>query len=189
MTLSKKTHDIQQFIQNYQQVQELNEKEASDFYMQLIDCLVDHNHQYYVENAPIIADKEYDELFDYLKKIEEHFPQFITSNSPTQGLIGQVSEGFIQAKHETKLMSLENTYNAKDIEERDERIKKILLKANIQGDITYRVEPKFDGLSVELVYKNGEFNQAITRGDGRVGDDITENVKTIKNIPKKISFP
>ena len=189
MTLSKKTHDIQQFIQNYPQVQELNEKEASDFYMQLIDCLVDHNHQYYVENAPIIADKEYDELFDYLKKIEEHFPQFITSNSPTQGLIGQVSEGFKQAKHENKLMSLENTYNAKDIEERDERIKKILLKANIQGDITYRVEPKFDGLSVELVYKDGEFNQAITRGDGRVGDDITENVKTIKNIPKKISFP
>jgi DNA ligase (NAD+) len=188
MTLSKNTHEIQQFIQIHPQVQELNEKEVSDFYIQLIDCLVDHNHQYYIENAPIISDKEYDELFDYLKKIEEHFPQFITSNSPTQGLIGQVSEGFKQAKHETKLMSLENTYNAKDIEERDERIKKILLKADVQRGVTYRVEPKFDGLSVELVYENGEFKQAITRGDGWLGDDITENVRTIKNIPKKISF-
>lgn len=86
-------------------------------------------------------------------------------------------------------MSLENTYNAKDLEEWDERINKILLKADSHAKISYRVEPKFDGLSVELIYKNGEYKQAITRGDGRVGDDITENVRTIKNVPKKLKYP
>ncbi len=189
MNLSEQTKTIQWFIQTHNDIGKLSEKEVSDFYIELIDCLVDHNHLYYIETNPIISDKEYDELFDYLKKIEEHFPQLITSNSPTQSLIGQVSEWFKQAKHETKLMSLENTYNAKNLEERNERIKKILLKADLQTNISYRVEPKFDGLSIELIYKKWEFTQAITRGDGRVGDDVTENVRTIKNIPKKLKYP
>jgi len=92
MSLSEQTKKIQSFIRTHHEVNGLNEKEVSDFYIELIDCLVDHNHQYYIENMPIISDQEYDELFDYLKKIEEHFPQIITSNSPTQSLIGQVSE-------------------------------------------------------------------------------------------------
>lgn len=188
MNLSEQTKAIQSFIQTHHDIGKLSEKEVSEFYLKLIDYIVDHNHLYYIENKPIISDKEYDELFDYLKKIEEHFPQIITSNSPTQSLIGQVSEWFKQAKHETKLMSLENTYNAKDLEEWDERIKKNLLKADPHAKTSYRVEPKFDGLSVELIYKNGEFKQAITRGDGRVGDDVTENVRTIKNVPKKIKY-
>lgn len=189
MLLSQQTKTIQEFIKSHHDIGKLSEKEVSDFYIQLIDCLVDHNHLYYIENTSIISDKEYDELFDYLKKIEEHFPQIITSNSPTQSLIGQVNEWFSQAKHETKLLSLENTYNAKDLEERDERIHKILVKQNPDAKVSYRVEPKFDGLSVELIYKKWIFTQAITRGDGMVGDDVTENVRTIKNIPKKLKFP
>ncbi|HBB03685.1 TPA: hypothetical protein DCZ39_02140 [Patescibacteria group bacterium] len=153
MSLSEQTKKIQIFIKIHPHPSKLHEKEVSDFYVQLIDCIVDHNHLYYIENKPILSDKEYDELFDYLKKIEEHFPQIISSNSPTQTLIGQVSEGFTQAQHDTKLLSLENTYNAKDLEERDERIHKILLKNNPDAKISYRVEPKFDGLSVELIYK------------------------------------
>ncbi len=196
MQLSQQTKNIQSFIKTHHEVGKLSEKEVSDFYVQLIDCIVDHNHQYYIENKPIISDKEYDELLAYLKKIEEHFPQIITSNSPTQSLIGQVSEWFVQAKHESKLLSLENTYNAKDLKERDTRIHKLLEK-NLQESskkksseiITYRAEPKFDGLSVELIYKKWEFKQAITRGDGIVGEDITENVRTIKNVPKKLKFP
>jgi len=92
MSLSEQTKKIQTFIKTHHEVNKLDEKEVSEFYVSLIDCLVDHNHLYYIENTPIISDKEYDELFDYLKKIEEHFPQIITSNSPTQSLIGQVSE-------------------------------------------------------------------------------------------------
>lgn len=84
-------------------------------------------------------------------------------------------------------MSLENTYNAKDLEERDERIHKLLEKdVQTPAKILYHVEPKFDGLSVELIYKKGKFIQAITRGDGRVGEDITINAKTIKNIPQQL---
>jgi len=189
MNLSEQTKKIQLFIKQHPNPGKISEKDIHDFYIQLIDCVVDHNHLYYIENKPIISDKEYDELFDYLKKIEEHFPQIITSNSPTQTLIGQVSEWFTQAKHETKLLSLENTYNAKDLEERDERIHKILQKQEPNAKISYRVEPKFDGLSVELIYKKWVFTQAITRGDGLVGDDVTENVRTIKNVPKKLKFP
>jgi len=84
MHLSETTKTIQSHIQTHPDISKLSEKEVSDFYIQLIDCLVDHNHLYYIENKPIISDKEYDELFDYLKKIEEHIPHFITSNSPTQ---------------------------------------------------------------------------------------------------------
>ena len=192
MNLSEQTKAIQSFIQTHPDISKMNEKEVSDFYIELIDCLVDHNHQYYIEAKPIISDKEYDELFDYLKKIEEHFPQLITSNSPTQWLIGQISEWFVQAQHETKLLSLENTYNAKDLEERDERVKKLLQKnSNSQefsGDsLQFSVEPKFDGLSVELIYEKWIFTKAITRGDWSVWEDITENVRTIKNIPKKLN--
>ena len=189
MNLSETTKAIQSFIQKHPNPGKVSEKDMSVFYIKVIDCLVDHNHQYYIETQPMISDKEYDELFDYLKKIEEHFPQLITSNSPTQSLIGQVSEWFTQAQHEKKLLSLENTYNAKDLEQRDERIRKILIKENTDDTITYRVEPKFDGLSVELIYKKWLFTQAITRGDGSVGEDITENVRTIKNVPKKLKYP
>jgi DNA ligase (NAD+) len=84
LNLSEQTKAIQSFIQAHHDIGKFSEKEVSDFYIKLIDCLIDHNHQYYIENTPIISDKEYDELFDYLKKIEEHFPQLITSNSPTQ---------------------------------------------------------------------------------------------------------
>jgi len=92
MPLNEQTKLIQSFITKHSKVSDIPVKELSDFYIQLIDCLVDHNHQYYIEDKPIISDKEYDDLFSYLKKIEETHPEIITSNSPTQGLIGQVSE-------------------------------------------------------------------------------------------------
>jgi NAD-dependent DNA ligase len=87
MQLSEQTKNIQSFIKTHHEVDKLDKKELQDFYIQLIDCLVDHNHQYYIEANPLVSDKEYDELFDYLKKIEEIHPEIITSNSPTQGLI------------------------------------------------------------------------------------------------------
>lgn len=193
MILSQQTKTIQWFIQSHQNVSSISDSdELHKLYTDLIDCLVDHNHLYYVESTSIISDKEYDDLFSYLKKIEELHPEIISSNSPTQGLIGQVSEGFLQAKHTVKLASLENTYNAEDLNDRGDRLKKILEKDTEwteNKDIYYTIEPKFDGLSVELIYKKGRLDQAITRGDGRVGEDITTNVKTIKNIPQKLKHP
>ncbi|HCY20820.1 TPA: hypothetical protein DIC40_03035 [Patescibacteria group bacterium] len=116
-------------MQSHQNVSSISDSdELHKLYTDLIDCLVDHNHLYYVESTSIISDKEYDDLFSYLKKIEELHPEIISSNSPTQGLIGQVSEGFLQAKHTVKLASLENTYNAEDLNDRGDRLKKILEK-------------------------------------------------------------
>jgi len=185
MTLLENTYKVQTFIQHHPNINHISIKEISDFYFQLIDCVVDHNHLYYVENKPILSDKEYDQLFDYLKKIEETHPEIITSNSPTQQLVGQVSEWFKSAQHKVKLLSLENSYNAEDLKQRDERIKKILEK-NWNPDCTYIIEPKFDWISVELNYHEWKLFKAITRGDGVTWDDITTNVKTIKNIPLKL---
>ena len=190
MNLWQQTKTIQTFVESHPNVISISDSdELHKLYTDLIDCLVDHNHQYYVESSPIISDKEYDDLFAYLKKIEELHPEIISSNSPTQSLVGQVSDGFEQAKHTIKLASLENTYNAEDLIDRDERIRKILEKEWLSDNLTYIIEPKFDGISVELIYKDGKFHQAITRGDGRVWEDITTNVKTIKNIPQKLKNP
>lgn len=213
MRIHEETKIIQEFIHKNPNPWKISEKDIHNFYREIIDCLIDHNHQYYIENQPIISDKEYDELFDYLKKIEEYFPQIITSNSPTQWLVGQISEGFKKAEHKMPMLSLENTYNAEDLKERDERIRKaidninkthqeeitkLVYDPNRTGapipyfyeyeNISYYIEPKIDGLSIELIYKDGYFFKAITRWDGKIWEDVTENVKTIKNIPKKLKW-
>ncbi len=188
-TLQERTKALQNFMHTHPHLDQLSIEEIHPIYMALIDCLIDHNHLYYVKHDPMISDQEYDELFAYVQYIEEQFPQLITSNSPTQQLVGQTSEGFLQARHSVKLLSLENTYTAKDLYTWHERIQKILDKHQDTTLLSYSIEPKFDGLSVELVYKQGIFFQAITRGDGRVGDDITQNAKTIKNIPQRLHYP
>lgn len=185
-TLSQQTENLKKFMSDHTDVDQVSEKEIIHTYQELIDCLTDHNHLYYIENKPIISDLEYDELFSYLKKIEEHYPHIISSNSPTQELIGQIAEGFKQAPHKNKLLSLENTYNAEDILEWEKRINKELEKQENIQPATYAVTPKFDGISVELIYKDKKFYKAITRGDGAVGEDITENVKMIFSIPKEL---
>lgn len=190
MTLQETTQKLQKFIQTHNDISKIAESDISPIYQECIDCITDHNHLYYVENSPIISDKEYDDLFSYIKKIEEYFPHIISSNSPTQWLVGQISEWFTQAKHRTPQLSLENSYNEQDLIDWDIFIQKHLNKDNAseQKKYSYILEPKFDGISVELIYKDGIFQQAITRGDGITGDDITNNVKTIKNIPQKINI-
>lgn len=187
MNLSEQTIALQHFIQYYPQVSELDFLLIKEKYQEFIDVLIEHNHFYYVEARPIISDVEYDQLFSYLKQIEEYFPQLISSNSPTQSLIWQLAEGFQKADHRFPLLSLENSYDAQDLREREQRAKRIVEK-NQKTDRIYRIEPKFDGISVEIIYQNWELVQGITRGDGRVWEDITINLKTIKNLPKKISF-
>ena len=182
MTLSEQTQYLKTFINtDLAKLQNIGE-----IYQELIDCITEHNRRYYLQNAPIISDFEYDQLFNFLKRIESEFPQLITSNSPTQALIWQVSEWFKKADHKTPLLSLENSYNTDDLKEFDERIQKALTKEWIYKYF-YIIEPKYDWLSVELIYKDWKFRQAITRGDGYVWDDITENVKMIDNVPKTLN--
>ena len=189
MTLSETTIELLDFIKQNPNPTLLDSDLLAHTYQNLIDALIEHNHLYYIESSPIISDYEYDQLFSYLKNIEEIAPHLITSNSPTQSLIGQISEGFAKADHRTPLLSLENSYNAQDLTNRDTRIKKILEKSDQNCSFFYRLEPKFDGISCEIIYQNWLLTQAITRGDGKTWEDITINVKTIKSLPKKLTQP
>ena len=189
MTLSETTIELLDFIKQNPNPTLLDNDLLAHTYQNLIDTLIEHNHLYYIESSPIISDYEYDQLFSYLKNIEEIAPHLITSNSPTQSLIGQISEGFAKADHRTPLLSLENSYNAQDLTNRDTRIKKILEKSDQNCSFFYRLEPKFDGISCEIIYQNWLLTQAITRGDGKTWEDITINAKTIKSLPKKLTQP
>ncbi len=149
-----------------------------------------HDYLYYVLNQPEISDYEYDKLYRELKELEEKYPEFITSDSPTQRVSGEVVKEFKQVKHTSPMLSLDNTYSEKEIYDWAERISKYVpLK-----ELEFIVEPKLDGLSCTIHYVDGKLHTAATRGDGMVGEDVTLNVKTIKSVPlvlesKEIKIP
>lgn len=140
-----------------------------------------HDELYYQKNAPEISDYEYDQLMARLKKLEEAFPEFLTPDSPTQR-IGGKAEGFEPFQHRVPLMSLENSYDIEDLRAFDERCQKLADGRSFD----YVAELKIDGLSVALHYENGILVAGATRGDGYVGDNVTQNVKTIRTIPLKL---
>ena len=188
MELIEKTQKLQSFIQSNSELAVLTDSQIKPIYQELIDCISDHNHLYYINSSPIISDFEYDQLFAYLKKIEEYFPYLISGNSPTQKLVNQIQDWFKKWEHKAALLSLENSYNATDIVDRAERAKKVWEKEWINTNFQYLVEPKFDWLSIELIYEDWILVQWITRWDGYIWEDVTANVKTIKSIPKKLSI-
>lgn len=141
-----------------------------------------HNQKYHIEDNPEISDREYDALFQELKDLEKEYPEFITSDSPTQKFHLQIQKDFKQALHKRPLLSLDNTYNAEELREFDLRCKKL----SVREDISYVVEQKYDGLSIAVTYIDGVFTRAATRGDGTVGEDVTENIKTIGSIPLRL---
>lgn len=140
-----------------------------------------HNYQYYVLNEPIISDYQYDQLYKELEELERLFPELITSDSPTRRIGGKPLKEFKTVKHTVKMLSLDNTYSEDEVREFDKRVKKGLGK-----DVQYEVTLKIDGVAVTLLYKNGKFVLGATRGDGLRGDDITQNLKTIRTIPLEI---
>jgi DNA ligase (NAD+) len=146
-----------------------------------------HTHLYYVEDAPIISDYEFDILLKKLVDFENKFPNFFDPNSPTQRVGGKVSKNFQSIEHDFPMYSLDNSYSKEDLENFHNRV----LKKIANKDLKYLCELKFDGVSINLTYENGIFVRAVTRGDGIKGDDVTENVKTIKTIPLKLkgNFP
>jgi DNA ligase (NAD+) len=154
---------------------------------QLTNTLKDHNYRYYVLAEPAISDFDFDQLLKELEHLELQFPQFADPNSPTKKVGGSVSEGFITVKHQRPMLSLANSYNEEELREFDERI----CKATGLSTIEYVCELKIDGLAISVFYENGKLVQAITRGDGIQGDDVTENVKTIRSLTHTLSgnFP
>lgn len=143
-----------------------------------------HNKRYYDDDDPEISDFEYDMLNNELKNLEKEFPEFITADSNTQKVGGHVKEGFSEVTHEVPLQSLQDVFSIEELEEFDKRVRKQLGQDN---KLNYVVETKIDGLSVALEYVNGEFVRGATRGNGLIGEDVTENLKTIKNIPQKLT--
>lgn len=141
-----------------------------------------HNELYYTEAQPEISDREYDALVKELEKLESQFPDLITPDSPTQRVGGRPLAAFESVRHAVPMMSLSNTYSKDEVRRYDARIRKLL------GDESFRyiVEPKIDGVAVNLRYENGRLVIGATRGDGETGDNITENLKTIRSIPKSL---
>ena len=139
-----------------------------------------HNIKYYIEDNPSISDQEYDSLFRKLENLEKENPLLINPNSPTQRVGASPLSSFKQVSHRLPMLSLANAMNINQIEEFDIQVKKVL---GINSNIDYVAEPKLDGLAVELVYERGEFIHGSTRGDGLIGENITQNLKTIKEIP------
>lgn len=159
----------------------MDHPQAEQRVRELRAALRHHDYLYYVKDAPEISDEAYDALFRELKSVEEAFPDLRTTDSPTQRVAGVALDKFPAVSHAAPLLSLDSSQESDVLRRFDERLRKA-----IDGDVTYVVEPKLDGASVELVYEDGQLVRASTRGDGLVGEGITENVRTIRSVPLRL---
>ena len=161
-----------------------------------------HDGKYYVENMPEIADYDYDQLMKELGRLESSYPQFITPDSPTQRVGGEPVSEFAPLEHRIPMLSIENTYSEDELREFDKRIRRMLKNDRLNevvgqapdqadnvepaDEIEYVVEHKIDGVAITLWYENGVFTRGATRGNGFRGDDVTTNLRTVKDIPLKL---
>ncbi len=161
----------------------MDEKQAKQTIDQLTELVLYHSRRYYDQDAPEIEDYEYDKLLHQLMDLEESYPQFAHADSPTKRIVGQVKNTFEPVEHKVQMGSLQDVFTPEEVYAFHERIKEVV------ADPVYVVEPKIDGLSVSLEYRDGIFVRGSTRGDGFVGEDVTLNLKTIQSIPKKLLEP
>ena len=159
----------------------MNQQEAANRISHLREELEKHNYNYYVLNIPEIDDYTFDQLMAELIGLETQFPEFSDANSPSQRVGSDLNQEFKQVAHKYQMLSLSNTYTEEEIQEFDQRIRKLT-----DETFEYVCELKFDGTSISLTYENGLLTRAVTRGDGEKGDDVTANVKTIKSIPLRL---
>lgn len=166
-----------------------NQQDSAAIQMaQLCEVIVYHEWRYYVLDQPVLSDFEYDSLFKKLEALEAAFPGLQNPNSPTQRVSNDLTESFDAVTHLTPMLSLENSYNAEDLNDFDERVKKLIFANNPDMEIEYCVEPKFDGGTIVLVYENDVLVRAATRGNGAQGDEMTANAKAIRSIPLRANF-
>lgn len=177
--LQKQSHNWLSYVSNTNQ-----EKKAPGTVEDLRQVLRFHENRYYVMNDPLLSDFEYDSLFKYLEKWEKEDPSIITKDSPTQRVgIGLIKD-FPKRQHLVPMLSLENSYNADDLQDWDRKARELSKLAEIE----YCVEPKFDGASISVVYDHDQLSRGLTRGDGETGDDITPNIKQIRTLPLSAKF-
>lgn len=160
---------------------------------QLRQIITQHDYSYYVLDAPTVPDSEYDRLFAQLRELEQQYPELITSDSPTQRVSGQASAAFTQVQHQVPMLSLGNAFSEAQVLEFAQRAEQALGADQSHNDlfsptvtVQYCCEPKLDGLAVSITYEQGVLVRAATRGDGQTGEDITANVRTIRNVPLKL---
>lgn len=159
----------------------MDKKEAEKEIKRLSELIEEHNYNYYALSQPVISDYEFDKLMEQLIKLEKQFPELVKPDSPSQRVGGYVTKEFKQVKHKYPMLSLANTYSEDELKEFDERVRKV-----VGDNLEYVCELKYDGVAISLIYKDGVLQQAVTRGDGTQGDDITANAKTIRSIPLKL---
>ena len=165
-------------------IQRVTAEQAKELIKKLSEEIKDYNIAYYQENSPKISDAEYDQLFFTLKNLEEKFPQYLTEDSPTQNVGSHILDKFEKHEHKTPMLSLANGFEIKDIADFIDRTKRFLRTDDFPE---IYCEPKIDGVSFSATYINGKLMTGATRGDGYIGEDITANIKTIKNFPRIIT--
>src|SRR5438552_7258843 len=149
----------------------------------LRDKIRQHEYRYYVLDDPEISDAEFDKLMEQLKHLEAEHPDLITPDSPTQRVGGKPREGFLKVRHSSPMLSLDNTYSEVELRAWERRVHEL----SGRKDIEYVCELKLDGMSLALVYENGQLARGVTRGDGSIGEDVTLNVRTVRSVPLSIS--
>ena len=159
----------------------MNKENAKKRIEELTEKLREHNYKYYVLSAPEISDYEFDIMLKELEQLEETYPEFKYPDSPTQRVGGEPTKEFKTVTHKYPMLSLGNSYSEEEIKEFDARVRKL-----VNGEVEYTCEHKYDGVAIGLTYINGRLTAAVTRGDGVQGDDVTNNVKTIKSIPLRL---
>lgn len=155
--------------------------QAQEKIAELSEQIRTHNYDYYMNDSPQISDYDFDRLLEELQHLEKEYPQFAEENSPTKRVGGAITKNFETVVHRYPMLSLSNSYNREDLTDFDQRVQKLAGKK-----VEYTCELKYDGVAIGIQYKNGQLFRAVTRGDGSKGDDITENVKTIRAVPLKL---
>ncbi|SEQ70854.1 NAD-dependent DNA ligase LigA [Natrinema salaciae] len=164
---------------DFEPVEELSEAEAERRVEQLRAAIREHDRRYYVESEPVIADRTYDALFARLRELEDAF-ELTHPDSPTRAVGGEPIEEFETVEHVAPMLSIDQSGEVEDVREFADRVQREV------GDVRYVCEPKFDGVSMEFVYEDGRLERAVTRGDGREGDDVTANARTIGSVPQRL---
>jgi len=162
----------------------LPKKEELDAIGDLRSVIRYHDWRYYVQSEAVISDFEYDQLFAWLRKLEEKYPEAASDDSPTQRVALGITKEFPEVSHLVPMLSLDNSYNAEDLNDWDERVRNL----TDEKEITYCIEPKFDGAGISVIYENDKLVRGATRGDGSVGEDITNNIKVLRSIPLSAKF-
>ncbi len=165
---------------DFEDTGELNRERAREQVELLREAINYHDHRYYVENDPVISDRVYDKLFDRLEQLEKEF-DLASPNSPTRRVGAEPVEELETVEHVEEMLSLDSSEEEQDVRSFDERVRKEV------GEVEYHCEPKFDGISIEIVYENGEYQGAVTRGNGVEGEDVSENVRTIRSVPLELT--